>query len=520
MNNPIKSKFQLAYSYITSALNRGDFDNELFLPSIQRLSKHSGVSVFTMWKVIDALRKEGVLCGKKTNRLQITRSVAVQKASDLCSNLPAKSHFSKAIHIQNQIRTDILDGRFAAQTMLPSTKELMRLYGVTRVTMGKILRALVKSQILCYKEKKYLPVSILEKPDSFLKVILVGYGTTISTAMTWGYWHKEFLKMLESAFAKVRISLEIICFTITDNHPSFFNGRTGQPATLENDKTVIGYIYEISGDESISDNVLSRITKWEKPIALFDELGVWPSMSFCNNNSNVRIFRNTLSDIPAEHVARFSLELGHRKAIFISPHHDLEYSKRRLRGLELIFSSVCGGSLTAITSGKNTSDDQPEKTATIKCIELQTIYENWKKGLSYAYTSVLDKHFELLASVFGEGRDREKLEILCNKAISLTEPTLWIMVNDSSAVYAFDFLKLNNRKIPEDISIISFDNIPDAYPLDLTSYNFNYDLLINSILQFIVYPRQDTKHNSIIEIPGTLTKRTSTGSPRVSISAE
>ena len=65
--------------------------------------------------------------------------------------------------------------------------------------------------------------------------------------------------------------------------------------------------------------------------------------------------------------------------------------------------------------------------------------------------------------------------------------------------------------LPRDMSLVSFDDTTEAYLQGVTSYNFNIPALVNAVLEHIVSPGWVRRHGQIVEIPGTVLERRTSG---------
>ena len=103
------------------------------------------------------------------------------------------------------------------------------------------------------------------------------------------------------------------------------------------------------------------------------------------------------------------------------------------------------------------------------------------------------------------------MEPLFEKALQNKSITAWAMANDFSAAIAIDYLKGHSLRVPEDMSVISFDNTLDAMEYQLTSYDFNNQGIITLILRFILSPHtfKSGSENRFIGIDGNLVIRRS-----------
>ena len=110
------------------------------------------------------------------------------------------------------------------------------------------------------------------------------------------------------------------------------------------------------------------------------------------------------------------------------------------------------------------------------------------------------------------GEIHHKMAPLFKKALSDKSLTVWLVANDYAATLALDYLKEKKVKVPEDISVIAFDNTLDAMEYQLTSYDFNNSGIINSMLRYILSPSTffTSRINEVIEADGSIVERRST----------
>lgn len=513
MNKRNHTKLQTAYEVVASAIQRGEFGDTKFLPSVAALSRMAQVSVFTMWKVIDRLRTEGRLAGARGHRLSLPERI-VDPAPHLSIDMQrlacrqTKSHF-----LQEQIQRDILNGRYRHDNLLPSEKELTESYGVSRMTLRKALGALQEQSILSYRGKRFAPLSIANrKGQRRPRIMLLGHGSNMGHSITWGYWHQEYVKLLEIECAKAGFTLDVGCFIREEDKLLVINGRDWkQPFDVADKTDMEGYIYEVTSPQSIDDELLQTIARGGRPVAILDEMGSWPTPAFLKTHRNVRVFCNTLSAEPARHVARFALELGHRKAVYLSPFHNLEYSRRRFDGLQQAFGVVDGASIIPVTSQQDLSAYASQTASRANLEELGSLHATWVKSIPPVYAAAMREPYEALKSSAMEGRIREDLEKLLHRASRITEATMWIVVNDACACHAVDFLENDLRvAVPGDISVVSFDDTPIALTKGISSYNFNNASTMIAMLRYITNPGLFSVSKPIIEIQGYVIPRRTT----------
>jgi DNA-binding LacI/PurR family transcriptional regulator len=96
------------------------------------------------------------------------------------------------------------------------------------------------------------------------------------------------------------------------------------------------------------------------------------------------------------------------------------------------------------------------------------------------------------------------------RALEQTDVTVWVCANDSAAIEAIEFLSRNRVRVPDDISVVGFDDGVEASLLKLTTYNFNGQAAVHAILSHVLNPgRGNREGNAPEEIEGFLVERES-----------
>jgi DNA-binding LacI/PurR family transcriptional regulator len=102
---------------------------------------------------------------------------------------------------------------------------------------------------------------------------------------------------------------------------------------------------------------------------------------------------------------------------------------------------------------------------------------------------------------------------LFDRALQDRSITAWVLHHDSTAIVALKYLKMKKIAVPEEMSVVSFDNTSDSICNELTSYDFNIQSLAYQTLNYILNKRsvQAERGEREIEIAGMLITRNSTG---------
>ena len=130
----------------------------------------------------------------------------------------------------------------------------------------------------------------------------------------------------------------------------------------------------------------------------------------------------------------------------------------------------------------------------------------------------LHKLFSKMKNHFNDYFDSQakifKVEKLFDEAIKDTEISAWVCANDVVAERALDYLKRKRVRIPNDLSVVSYDDSSIAYSKRITSYNFNSTGLVKAMIHFCLNPRRAlriTPNRRLLTMPGFLVERESSG---------
>lgn len=362
---------------------------------------------------------------------------------------------------------------------------------------------------------RYSPMSITT-PSSLTQqhVVLLGPGSNIGVNITYGYWRQESYKLLEQECSKARMALDVVCFYRSDGR-LWLNDelprRLNYGTITDKRPDVAGYIYLVTGPDSIEDELLRTVARTKRPVAIFDEMGTWPTPAFVREFPNVRIFHNTISARPAQQVARYLLQLGHRSAVYISPYHHLEYSRLRFDGLAREYAGVEGARIVAVTSADVPQQASPPLEVGRGIDKMQHLGSILTRTLPSAFRHPIDRCLNMLGDATEEGMLRESVLLLCDQAHKIGDATAWILVNDTCAACALEFLEDKKVAVPAKISIISFDDLPVALTSGISSFNFNYPAVMIAMLGYIANPRLYPLSRQVIEIQGQIIARRTVG---------
>ncbi|MBN1600681.1 MAG: substrate-binding domain-containing protein [Chitinispirillaceae bacterium] len=492
------------------------------LPSIRMLAKSSGVSFVTMWKTVKLLTESGQITnGPDGNRFAldsernrtVDADVAISESYSFSEN---EIHIGIQQSITDKLYKDIVSGRFTTNEKLPSCKEMQLLYGVSFTTLKKSLSLLVEEQILEHRSNGYY-IPSLTGSTGHARIVAIGCGW--ESGKIWvDYQDKNYFRTVESECIRMNVQLDVVVHYRNLGRLQFSHSATSKEYDLE-DRTILGYIFIVANLDSNPEEVLERLVRLRRNVAVLDVVGGWNIPQCARGNRHVQFFTTTASQLPAKRVAQYLLSKKHQKIAFFSPFHKALWSKRRLITLDEMFSRAgfSDGVLKFVHDKFAYQWDYLNKNEQNEDLRgLISEYTQWKKETrGTVFKKFGNSGYNIVKYITewncASNEIYEKMRPLFEKALDDKSISAWVMANDFTATMAIDYLKERSVKIPENLSVISFDNTIDAMEYQLTSYDFNNSGIISVILRFILAPHTVKKgrKDGCIEVDGALVVRRS-----------
>jgi DNA-binding LacI/PurR family transcriptional regulator len=95
--------------------------------------------------------------------------------------------------------------------------------------------------------------------------------------------------------------------------------------------------------------------------------------------------------------------------------------------------------------------------------------------------------------------------------------TVWVTSNDRAAIVCHDLLRRRGVRVPQQLSLVSYDDTLEASFLNLASYTFNSAGMADALLGFLLNPHSLRTHHpepQVVDIPGRVVMRHSLARPR------
>jgi DNA-binding LacI/PurR family transcriptional regulator len=453
-----------ALSHIEKLMAAGRFAGGDRLPRIAELAAGAGVSPRYVCAAVDKLRRRGMVHVVKGRGIFIG-------AAPVRAARPPRSE-PKWHRVYLDLEKGILADAFGAG-LFPGINELRRRYRVSFGLVKRVLEKLVESGLVekssaGFRRTRAIPAL------SHASVVFV------STAYESGK-----IVVLNDRFREANCALERECRNSSITFLRFGvtpAANTGQLSEMIKERSPLGYIVWPNG---LSDQqvfaVLSVLTPLQRPIAIIDEIGGFAVPSMFEQTSWIKVL--AIAGVTAGMQAgRFLNSLCHKNILYVSPSSHPLWSEQRREGLCRTGSAVTP--MDCIEAAPQVPAQSQEMNAAIA-----RVYESFRVPANEFYV----KHKAIVETtlLFISGLESLKQDLLPRlpRALRRNEITAIVAANDKFALAvlaAFDELKIRS---PGMCSILGFDDIPESYEYELTSYNFSFGAIALQALSFILFPR-------------------------------
>lgn len=541
--------FKKALKYLETSLISGFWKPGERLPSLIELGKAAGVSEFTMGKAIHVLVEKGVLSIRPRKGIWVSLNTnepengvvdSKEKVSEGSKkDLDSDSYRYHSVQAQKWERIkaaivrDIYSGVFDVSKPLPTISELRPRYGSGYNVIKKSLDSLEKDGLLLPYKKTYKPIllSAVEHKSRILVLVqnfpderkqqknLKIKGLYISTRV------KKFIAEIETICNKRNLFFDLVFYSIHENRLRFVDPINGKSKKIDNSNTYYGILLMKSDQHSSAfERLLYECCGFCKPMSIIDEYGVCDWALPKTNNREICLFPFAQSGNAGYKIGRFLLELGHRNVAFISPFHKEQWSINRYLGLSKAFGMAdCNAQVHLYVDNDKSAYDINELISNknirnfLETLPLLYVEQMKKSNLfSEEHIFTFQKMItQPMLSARAQLEYRIILEPTFEKVLGDKSITAWVLADDHIALCALEFLKNKKVAVPQDISVIGFDEVPESLYEGLTTYNYDIAGVVMAALAFISNPDvSPNKGSPVVECCGHIVPRQSTGQVR------
>jgi DNA-binding LacI/PurR family transcriptional regulator len=256
-----------------------------------------------------------------------------------------------------------------------------------------------------------------------------------------------------------------------------------------------------------------------KPVVAIDVDGTFDTVFDRFRSRRLSLFR--LADVMAGvHAARFLIGAGHQNVAYFSMHMSNDpWSERRYQGIIRGFADA-GLDRSRVTLIDNNGRQVSDGSAKARSESAQTD-KNVSAAISVITSTYPDPSFSdmLIQQVGNQKYVRIIQECMAshfNRALENKKITAWITESEGMAALAALPFHLTHRvRVPQDISLIGFDNTWLSFGNDLTTFDYELDKVAYRALEIALAPAQRAtaapKPAAIFDISGSVLARRTTG---------
>lgn len=499
---------QRVINFIREQIGSGRLSPGMMLPNRDDLARMVSVSTGTITHAIKILKLEGVLCGVRGQRPRVELADADSQLSGSDVPQPAMSPGRGYEVVAGHIRDDIANGTYRIAAAIPSCKILCARYGTSHVTLRKALDLLINQGILLRRGQRFL---VPPAPQSSARPHVLFLWFSDSPFLPFFDNDISFIRLLERECFRNSLALEKCIISIYNGEILLRRHNDTAPAPSTVFRNCIGIVYLVTWWGCVRQEVFGWLAHTGKPLSIVDWLGDWKLPSSLQRKADLQLVRSSVDEKVGFEVGRFLIGLGYRRIAYFS-HLAVQWPQVRLRGMQracaLARSSV---KITAFMQSQVKQESDFFGLIQEKQRHFTRLAED-PPEVSPDYRAALENFSAALWILYDNATHFETLAPLLEKALSQENYDIWVGCNDAAALMAWSFLRAKGIRVPQDISLLGFGNTVEAVRLDISSYEFNHENAVGSILTFLLRPTYASRIHKLLRprIEGAVIPRGST----------
>lgn len=494
------------------------------LPGLKRLAKDAGISHPIMGKALHLLADQGLLSILPSSGI----SVPLPKGSIL---QPSDIFEEKWKKIRNILSQDIFNQVIDPTHPFPSIKELGNRYGVSYQILKKALRSLEEDGLLKPHKRSYQLNLFSDPARTKIMVLVPMFQDKINKnaidlkdkGFNLSNRGSNFLRKIEYLCNTQNLNADIWGYYSENDIITFVRPDSSECKSLENSNFYYGIC--LIKKAILSKLFIQMLCKLSIPISILEDIISSPAEGSedtdwsvaLKKNKRIRVFPIAKTDLAGKQIGRFLLQLGHRNIAFISSWQQELWSQTRYNGLSSVVSMVKDAQVHLFADNRFAAG-----VIHLEDKDLDKSIESFPsiKEIVKTYSLFSSEQAQIIGSMvnwtFINAIHRQRLEIflqpLFEQAFLDKNITAWVCADDWMAIGALRFLRNKGVAIPQQISVVGFEDTADAYSNGLTTFNYDINAITQSMVAFISNPQIfPLKHGHIIEKSGFLVVRQSTG---------
>jgi DNA-binding LacI/PurR family transcriptional regulator len=507
-----------AVSYLNRIISKSRSHGIDRLPTTDELSRSARVAKGTMQKIVSAFVAQGVL------RARTGLGITITGVAKTAVTLPAlsivkksRSASSKGTWLREVIHGDIVNGRYLPGITLPTIKELCGRYGAGYGTIKRALGLLASDkQLVLWKRGYRVPVIAATRHQT--TIIIAARGTDKGLFMQTNRM-VEYLAAIEQECHERQIRIWYVPLHFIGTEIRYDDRvRRMLSSPVERQRILGALLFPLALPPNAIRHMAGMLDARNIPVSLIVEDE--PFHAGPSPGRRVRGFRIAWGQACGEDVGRLLIQCGHKRAAYITQNTDSEWARYRYEGLKKAMASAKDPDPVACICLAGPMDDLPPLDLVSRSIpQLETMY----------------RHNPVVARtlLWSEDQIRRFMQAYAqlNRKFQALEPilrdtgiTAWVADNDVTAVLCLDLLQKRGIRVPEQVSVVGFDDSHAAMVNSLASYNFNCRAVMHAALKHVLAPSRTsprrTPDAAQVEIQGYIVQRGTLGPvPRPSVHA-
>ncbi|MBD3239415.1 MAG: GntR family transcriptional regulator [Chitinivibrionales bacterium] len=480
------------------------------LPTVAAMAAACAVSKSAVERALHALAAEGLVRvvprgGIFVGDASVKPGTNVRRVGHSVEGLATVGHIPRWRTITDELATQITMGVYADGAPLPSVKELCARYGASHKTVRRALHNLCTNGRLNRIGRRYR-VHQLPRLRSTASVVFIARRSYIENRRRDRSRAGRVLRYLERELHRVNVA----CLLVPYEDFVASEGQLLRRHPRHSSRSILGYLVQLSTVPHVPlERFLQLLNETGLPVAMLDETGYRTRQIDVRRYHRLRLFGVATGVRAGWDVGAFLAALGHSHAAFISPAGRSGWVLNRLAGLRAILGDE---RVQACQTGRYWFDLALDGRLVTDPRE-QLMREEARSKLLSLGVSFPEDYLLPSADLFPvfEPLLRHLLLPALEEAICLKEATAWVAGNDVVALACLAWLREKGIRIPDELSLVSFDDTYEAFSEEITSYDFGVPAVARAMLEYCVRgestsPRPTT---TPVEIPGTIIARRS-----------
>ncbi len=492
-----RERVSVALAFLRGYLAATASSGRTQLPTVRELAGVSGTSRSAMQRAVERLAEEG--------RLAVRHGSGIERVGDRGARPPprAPARRWRTEDVCALVERDVLAGLLPAGRRLPSRKELMSRYGVSYRTLRRSLEGLAAEGTLVPEGRSFRVRETRALATQTLYLFAGGVASRRPPAVN--------THTLERECARANLELVVVRHNWHGTRMVFDRPIDFTPTQLSR---IIGFmVWTMGYSEAACTEVLGMLSRHGKPVGVFDERQGFHQRPIPFANRLTRCAVIAQREDEGASLGRYLLGRGHRRVLYVSPQAG-GFSEPRCRGIGMAFERAgYADGVRAVYLPSERPSLQAENLQAVVPGMYETADREMQPGVREALLSALSSQSTSIASHVEQELLRRRLAPVLDQAVHGDGVTAVVGYNDFTAIPALRHLRSSGVTVPEQVSVVGFDDSQESSLEGLTSYNFNSEeaitLLLGHILSHTVGPARSTPAVDLVE--GYVTERASSG---------